>query len=1144
MEYNFNEIEKNWRQYWAKNKTFKAEESSDKPKYYGLDMFPYPSGAGLHVGHPLGYIASDIYARYKRLLGFNVLHPMGYDSFGLPAEQYAIQTGQHPAITTEKNLARYREQLDKIGFSFDWDRQVQTSSPEYYKWTQWIFKQIFESWYNKDADKAQDISDLIAIFENEGNANVNAVCDDIETFTAEQWNGYSEEEQRKLLMSYRLTYLADSWVNWCPKLGTVLANDEIKDGVSERGGHPVEQKLMRQWSMRISAYADRLISGLDTVDWTDSIKEQQKNWIGKSVGASVTFKVPSPALPNRKMAEDGSLRKGDNAGYMTGGNHSHLLLDKAKEMRANPTKAEEVLWKELKGKKLEAKFRQQHLIDDYIVDFVCLSKKLIIEVDGDYHNTPEQIVKDNERTEVLESLGYKLIRFTNKEVLTDLNSVIETIKQELKDLPHYKELVLPPGKETGWEIEVFTTRPDTIFGVNFMVLAPEHDLVEELTTTEYKDAVTAYKKQASLKTERDRQADVKNITGQFTGAYAIHPFTGDKVQIWIGDYVLVGYGTGAVMAVPCGDQRDWDFANHFNIDIKNIFDGVDISEKAHTDKEGKICNSDFLDGLKVKKAIKLAIYEIEKRELGKSQTNYRLRDAVFSRQRYWGEPFPVYYKGDTPYLIDDAKLPVTLPEVDAYLPTEDGEPPLARAKKEAWNVFEGDRSENVRMEFNTMPGWAGSSWYFLRYMDPKNEAEFVSKEKAEYWNQVDLYVGGAEHATGHLLYSRFWTKFLADKGYINFDEPFKKMINQGMILGRSNFVYRYQLDLRVVASKDDNVELGKFIKDNQVFVSKSIHDSYYDRETNTNKLVLDFVNSKIALFKSKYPNLQVDLPHFPLESTGALHVDINIVDNDKLDTEAFKNWLPEYANAEFILEDDGTYVCGHEVEKMSKSKYNVQTPDYLVDKFGADTLRCYEMFLGPLEQAKPWDTKGISGVHNFLRKFWRLFHNEAGEFVVTETEADKKSYKTLHTSIKKLQDDLERFSFNTGVSNFMIAVNELQAQKCNNKAILKDLTILISSYAPHICEELWKKLHEPEKVDSISFAKFPEFNADYLVESEYTYPVSFNGKMRFKLELPTNLSKDDIEKAVLEAEQSQKYLEGKTPKKMIIVPGKIVNIVI
>ncbi|MGV6861833.1 MAG: leucine--tRNA ligase [Putridiphycobacter sp.] len=924
MEYTFNEIEKKWRQYWAENKTFKADENSDKPKYYGLDMFPYPSGAGLHVGHPLGYIASDIYARYKRLKGFNVLHPMGYDSFGLPAEQYAIQTGQHPAITTQKNLARYREQLDKIGFSFDWDREVQTSSPEYYKWTQWIFKQIYQSWYNTDTNKAEAIEALVAIFEKEGNINVQAKTDQSTLFSAEEWKGFSEKEQSDILMNYRLTYLADSWVNWCPALGTVLANDEIKDGVSERGGHPVEQKLMRQWSMRISAYADRLLTGLDTVDWTESIKEQQRNWIGKSVGASVHFKIEN--------SED--------------------------------------------------------------------------------------------------------------------------------------------------TIEVFTTRPDTIFGVNFMVLAPEHELVDALTTDEYKSAVEAYKKQANLKTERDRQADVKNITGQFTGAYAIHPFTGDKVQIWIGDYVLVGYGTGAVMAVPCGDQRDWDFANHFGIEIKNIFKDVDVSEQAYTEKEGEICNSDFLNNLKVKKAIKLAIYEIEKRGIGKGQTNYRLRDAIFSRQRYWGEPFPVYYKNDIPYLVEDDKLPVNLPEVDKYLPTEDGEPPLARAKKEAWNVFVGDR-----MEYNTMPGWAGSSWYFLRYMDPQNQNAFVSKAKADYWNQVDLYIGGSEHATGHLLYARFWTKFLYDRGFISFDEPFKKMINQGMILGRSNFVYR-------------DKETGKF-------VTFSKRKSY---------------------------------------QTARLHVDVNIVDNDKLNIEAFKNWLPEYANAEFILEEDGTYLCGHEVEKMSKSKYNVQTPDDLVDKFGADTLRCYEMFLGPLEQSKPWDTKGINGVHNFLRKFWRLFHNENGDFEVAAVEqSDKKALKTLHKTIKKIQDDLDRFSFNTGVSNFMIAVNELTEQKCNDKSVLSDLTILISPYAPHICEELWQKLGNNS---SISQASFPVFNPEVLVENEYAYPVSFNGKMRFKLELPTNLSKEEIEKAVLEAEQTQKWLDGKPPKKMIVVPGKIVNVVI
>ena len=922
MEYNFKDIEAKWQAYWLANKSYAAADQSDHPKYYGLSMFPYPSGAGLHVGHPLGYIASDIYARYKKLNGFNVLHPMGYDSFGLPAEQYAIQTGQHPAITTEKNLKRYREQLDKIGFSFDWDREVRTSDPAYYKWTQWIFKQLYNAWYNDETHKAESIASLVEKFGTEGNAGIHACTDQTEIFSAEDWKGYSEKEQEAILMNYRLTFLADSWVNWCPALGTVLANDEIKDGVSERGGHPVEQKLMRQWSMRITAYAERLLNDLETVDWTDSIKEQQRNWIGKSVGAAVTFKT-----------------------------------------------------------------------------------------------------------------------------------------------------------EEGHDIEVFTTRPDTIFGVSFMVLAPEHELVSEITTDKYKAAVEKYQQQTSLKTERDRQADVKTISGAFTGAYAVHPFTGHKVEIWIADYVLAGYGTGAVMAVPCGDQRDYDFANHFGIEIKNIFKDVDLSEAAYTEKDAVITDSDFLNDLPAKKAIKRAIFEIEKEGFGKGQTNYRLRDAVFSRQRYWGEPFPVYYKNDIPYLIEDDRLPVTLPEVDKYLPTEDGEPPLARAKKEDWNVSEGDH-----MEYNTMPGWAGSSWYFLRYMDPHNEAAFVSREKADYWNQVDLYIGGSEHATGHLLYARFWTKFLYDMGFIGFNEPFKKMINQGMILGRSSFVYRDKAS-------------GKFVTFNK---------------------------------RKEY-------------QTARLHADIHLVDNDQLDLEGFKNWLPEYANATFILEDDGSYQCGHEVEKMSKSKYNVQTPDALVEKYGADTLRCYEMFLGPLEQAKPWDTKGISGVHNFLRKFWRLFHDKDNNLNVTDAEPDKKALKTLHKTIKKIQEDLDRYSFNTPVSNFMIATNELTDLNCNNRAVLRELLILISSYAPHICEELWEKIGEKE---SITKATFPTFNPDYLVEAEFAYPVSFNGKMRFKLPLPTNMSKEDVEAAVLSDEQSAKYLDGKAPKKVIVVPGRIVNIVV
>ena len=950
MEYNFQDIEPKWRKIWADNKTFKAEDNSAKPKYYVLDMFPYPSGAGLHVGHPLGYIASDIYARYKRLQGFNVLHPMGYDSFGLPAEQYAIQTGQHPAITTAENVTRYRDQLDKIGFSFDWDREVRTSSPEYYKWTQWIFKQLFDCYYDNKTDKGERISKLISEFEANGNANVDA-CSDCETiFTAEEWNAFDEKEKDATLQAYRLTFLADSWVNWCPALGTVLANDEIVNGVSERGGHPVEQKLMRQWSMRIKAYAERLLTGLEGLDWTDSVKDIQRNWIGKSVGSSVTFP----------------------------------------------------LWRGTEG-------------------------------EDNLH------VEDNS------------------------NQVIE----------------------------VFTTRPDTIFGVSFMVLAPEHPLVDQITTPEFADKIAEYKKNASLKSARDREADVKNITGQNTGAFAIHPFSGEKIQIWIGDYVLVSYGTGAVMAVPCGDQRDYDFAKHFGIEIKNIFENIDISEAAYTEKSGTIANSDFLNGLDVKSAMKKAIEAIEAKGIGTGKTNYRLRDAVFSRQRYWGEPFPVYYQDGLPKMIHTRDLPIELPEVEKYLPTEDGKPPLGNAHQWAWDTVDNQIVDTVNIdnqtvfpiELNTMPGWAGSSWYFLRYMDPNNESEFVSKNAADYWKNVDLYIGGSEHATGHLLYARFWTKFLYDQGFVSFDEPFQKMINQGMILGRSSFVYRIN---------------------------------------NTNKYVTE---SKKSEFE-----------------TAAIHIDISIVDNDKLDIEAFKNSREEYKNAEFILEENGDYICGHEVEKMSKSKYNVQTPDELVEKFGADTLRMYEMFLGPLEQFKPWDTKGITGVHNFLRKLWRLFHDKENVLSLSYETPSKESLKTLHRTIKKLEDDLNRFSFNTGVSNFMICVNELTEQKCNNVSILQELVILLSPYAPHISEELWEKLGNER--GTISFAAFPKFDESVLVEANFEYPVSFNGKMRFKVSLPLALSVQEVEKEVMSSAEALKYLEGKDPKKVIVVPGRIVNVVL
>lgn len=1015
MEYNFRDIENNWRKFWAENKTFKVTEDLSKPKYYVLDMFPYPSGAGLHVGHPLGYIASDIYARYKRLQGFNVLHPMGYDSFGLPAEQYAIQTGLHPKITTSINIdgclddngkiksqfvnidgsikeealidksisctikdenyqdniiKGYRNQLDKIGFSYDWDREVRTSSPEYYKWTQWIFKQLFDCYYDNTSNKAERISKLVEAFEANGNAEVNAVSDCETMFTAAEWKAFDARNKEEILQEYRLAYLADSWVNWCPALGTVLANDEVVNGVSERGGHPVEQKLMRQWSMRIKAYAERLLTGLETVDWTDSIKDQQRNWIGKSIGCSLQFGIENSDL----------------------------------------------------------------------------------------------------------------------------------------------------------QIEVFTTRPDTVYGVSFMVLAPEHPFVDQITTAEFAEGVANYKKEASLKSERDRQADVKNITGQFTGAYAIHPFNGEKVQIWIGDYVLASYGTGAVMAVPCGDQRDYDFAKHFNLEIKNIFADVDISEAAYTEKDAIIANSDFLNGLDAKTAMKKAIEAIEAKGLGKGKTNYRLRDAVFSRQRYWGEPFPVYFDNELPKLVNDDQLPIRLPEVDKYLPTEEGEPPLARATKEAWKEqFQGDR-----MDYNTMPGWAGSSWYFLRYMDPKNEAEFVSKEKADYWKQVDLYIGGSEHATGHLLYARFWTKFLFDQGYISFDEPFAKMINQGMILGNSRFAYR----LHIGSVGIENLKLPA----RYIYVSKSYRNEIVNgiKGEYTEKInqLIQSVNGELDFSKITYFVNQV-------------HVNINYVDGETLNIDLAKTdpYHSEFNESIFLNEKDESYLCGSEVEKMSKSKLNVQTPDELVEKFGADTLRMYEMFLGPLEQSKPWDTKGINGVHNFLRKLWRLFNiDENGQAHLSAEPAGKDSLKTLHRTIKKMTDDLDRFSFNTGVSNFMICVNELTDQKCNNKQILEELLIMLSPYAPHICEELWVKLGN--EAGTINFANFPKFDESHLVEANIAYPVSFNGKMRLKIELPTAFTPKEVEEAVLANADAQKYLEGKAPKKVIVVPGKIVNIVL
>ncbi len=1119
MKYNFNEIEAKWQKYWNENQTFKAENNSDKPKFYVLDMFPYPSGAGLHVGHPLGYIASDIYARYKRHKGFNVLHPQGYDSFGLPAEQYAIQTGQHPAKTTEENIKTYRRQLDQIGFSFDWSREVRTSSPDYYKWTQWIFIQLFNSWYNKNSDKAENIETLIAIFENEGNAKVNAVADDdLDFFTAKDWKSFSDEKQQAILLKYRLTFLSETEVNWCPQLGTVLANDEIVNGASERGGFPVVRKKMKQWSMRITAYAQRLLDGLETIDWPQPLKDSQTNWIGRSEGAMVKFKVLSPTL---------SEGKGAQPGYMTGGNNSHLLLEKAKEMRANPTEAEAILWEQLKTKKLDSKFRQQHLIDDFIVDFVCLSKKLIIEVDGGYHNDSETLEKDQVRKTILEDLGYKVLRFKNEEIISSIDKVLTIIEEVLK--------VLPLGKDLGWEIEVFTTRPDTIFGVSFITLAPEHELVSKITTSDYEGAVGDYIAATAKRSERERMADVKTISGQFTGAFAEHPFTGNKIPIWIGDYVLAGYGTGAVMAVPCGDQRDFDFANYFNIKIPNIFQDIDISEHACEDKTAVIANSDFLSGMPAKKAIKRMIFELEERGIGTGKINYRLRDAVFSRQRYWGEPFPVYYKNGLPQIIDANYLPIRLPEVEKYLPTEDGKPPLGNATVWAWDtensqVVSNDLIDNVHvfpLELNTMPGWAGSSWYFNRYMDANNTEEFAGKEALHYWKDVDLYIGGSEHATGHLLYSRFWQKFLFDQGFVPVEEYAKKLINQGMILGTSAFVYRWEF------GEGNGSDLVK----KTIFVSKNLMDNIIKERSSMG------TNKEAEILKDNIDLLSAceveNAPKNEWTSFTPIHADVSLVNaSNELNIEGFKNWRKEYKEAEFVLEN-GKYIVGREVEKMSKSKYNVVNPDDICEQYGADTLRLYEMFLGPLEQAKPWNTAGITGVHSFLKKLWKLYLIN-DEFSVSNEEPTKEELKTLHKTIKKVDEDIANFSFNTSVSSFMIAVNELTAQKCNKRAILEPLAVLIAPYAPHIAEELWNNLGHEE---SVSTAEFPVFEAKYLVESTKTYPISFNGKMRFTIDLSLDLSKEEIEKAVLENEKTKQQLEGKTPIKVIIVPGKIVNIV-
>lgn len=1023
MEYNFREIEKKWQKRWVEEKTYQVTEDDSKQKFYVLNMFPYPSGAGLHVGHPLGYIASDIYARYKRLQGFNVLNPMGYDAYGLPAEQYAIQTGQHPAITTVNNIDRYREQLDKIGFSFDWNREIRTCDPKYYHWTQWAFQKMFNSYYCNDEQEARPIEELEKAFAIYGNEGLNAACSEEISFTAEEWNAKSVKEQQEILMNYRIAYLGETMVNWCAELGTVLANDEVVDGVSERGGFPVIQKKMRQWCLRVSAYAQRLLDGLDTIEWTDSLKETQRNWIGRSEGAEVQFKV----------------------------------------------------------------------------------------------------------------------------------------------------------KDSDIEFTIFTTRADTMFGVTFMVLAPESELVAQLTTPEQKVEVDAYLDRTKKRTERERIAD-RSVTGVFSGSYAINPFTGEAVPVWISDYVLAGYGTGAIMAVPAHDSRDYAFAKHFGLEIRPLVEGCDVSEESFDAKEGIVCNSPrpdvtpycdlSLNGLTIKEAIETTKKYVKDHNLGRVKVNYRLRDAIFSRQRYWGEPFPVYYKDGMPYMIDEASLPLELPEVAKFLPTETGEPPLGHATKWAWDtvnkcVVENEKIDHVTifpLELNTMPGFAGSSAYYLRYMDPRNHKALVDPKIDQYWKNVDLYVGGTEHATGHLIYSRFWNKFLHDAGVSVMEEPFQKLVNQGMIQGRSNFVYRFdfcgklisKINLKSVSDNINDEDLQQAIDEAKsdslyytvehsptIFFSSEKYIDFKEGKITKQKLY-DIVSSKFSYFneiKNQY-GTEVDISSITLTP---LHVDINIVSNDILDEEAFRNWRPEYKDAQFVHNEDGKYICGWAVEKMSKSMFNVVNPDMIVEKYGADTLRMYEMFLGPVEQSKPWDTNGIDGVHRFIRKFWSLFYSRTDEYLVTDEPATKEELKSLHKLIKKVTGDIEQFSYNTSVSAFMICVNELFNLKCSKKEILEQLVIVLAPFAPHVCEELWDVLgHETSVCD----AKWPAYNEEYLKEDVINYTISFNGKARFNMEFAADAASDAIQAAVLADERSQKWTEGKTPKKVIVVPKKIVNVVI
>jgi len=1098
MEYNFRDIEKKWQQNWTDNKVYQVPNDSDKPKFYVLDMFPYPSGAGLHVGHPLGYIASDIYARYKRLKGFNVLHPMGYDAFGLPAEQYAIEHGVHPAVSTEKNIATFRKQLDNIGFSFDWSREVRTSDPNYYKWTQWIFLQLFKSFYNRNTSKAEPIKNLIAAFEKEGNKNHpvpdakfelrNAAFEVLNgTFTADQWKAFDEKTRQDILMEYRLAYCGFGEVNWCEALGTVLANDEVVNGVSERGGYPVVKKKLRQWYLRLTEYADRLLKGLETVDFSEAMKEMQSNWIGKSVGAEIDFKIAAPSRPSPSGKESHGT---DPRHHTADPSLYNITKDLAERKRAEPTHEEEVLWQHLRKDQTGFHIRRQHIIGSYIVDFACIDKMLTIEIDGGYHN--DSVVKqyDEARTKYLQEKGFKEIRFTNEQIRNNIHDVIEEIKKRLGDRPSSRQVSPEGGDLEGASIRVYTTRPDTIFGVDFMVVAPEHDLVEKITTPEQKAAVEEYITYVKSRSERERMAE-KKISGVFTGSYALNPFNQRQIPIWISEYVLAGYGTGAIMAVPCGDERDHKFAKHFNIPITNIIGDAYNGEEANPDKSLVFHNSDFLNGMHFERAFNLVIDKLEDLGLGKAKVNYKMRDAAFSRQRYWGEPFPIKWIDGIAYPLDESELPLELPHVESYKPGPEGEGPLANIPE--WTA--------QNLETNTMPGYAGSSWYFLRYMDPHNDATFCDKRISDYWNQVDLYVGGTEHAVGHLLYSRMWTKALYDLGLISFDEPFKRLLNQGMIQGSSRFVYR--LNLQNVPIKPNT----------QVFISKEIVDQLVAEKLSKRSL-FEQVMAIVPDYIIKPEFLDVANISF-----SEIHVDVNIVDGIELDVEAFKKWKPDFENAEFILED-GKYICGVEVEKMSKSKVNTVNPDHIVEKYGADTFRMYEMFLGPVEMSKPWDTKGIEGVHRFLKKLWRLFIDEQKGLIVTNDAPTADELKALHKTIKKIQEDTERFSFNTCISAFMVCVNELTDLKCHKKDVLQQLLILLAPYAPHIAEELW---HQLGNTTTVLDASFPQFEEKYVVESTKEYPISVNGKLRTTINIDLSAEQKQVEEIVLANTVVQKW---------------------